>query len=129
MNKQRLGILILALIGMLTTFMPWATVSFLGMQRTIKGTDGDGWITIVLFLVVLILTLVLGKIKASIKGAALLGVIIPSVICFIIGAINIFSINGNSFGNVKYGLYVLTIVPLFIIIISFILKDKANSEA
>ena len=48
MNKQRIGILIAAGLGMLATFMPWLKAPVVG---TINGAEwkGDGWITFFLF--------------------------------------------------------------------------------
>lgn len=54
MNKQRLAILILAGLGALATFMPWVKAPIVG---TINGTKGDGWITLALFAVPLVISL------------------------------------------------------------------------
>ena len=45
MEKKRKFILIIAVVGMIGTFLPW--VSMFG--RSVSGTHGDGWITLVLF--------------------------------------------------------------------------------
>ncbi|HEY1602152.1 MAG TPA: hypothetical protein VGG64_21295 [Pirellulales bacterium] len=47
-HVQRVVILIAACAGMGATFLPWAQVPFFG---SLWGTAGDGWITLVLFLV------------------------------------------------------------------------------
>lgn len=41
MNLQRIVVLVLASVGMAATFLPWA--------GPIRGTHGDGWITLGLF--------------------------------------------------------------------------------
>ena len=46
MHRQRLVIAVVAVIGMLATFMPWVSVPIAG---TINGTKSDGWITLALF--------------------------------------------------------------------------------
>lgn len=51
MNQQRLIILIISALGILATFMPWATVPIVG---SINGSQGDGWITLILFAIGLI---------------------------------------------------------------------------
>ncbi len=45
MSAQRIGILLCALVGMVATFLPWASIGFI----SVAGTDGDGWITFGLF--------------------------------------------------------------------------------
>ena len=60
MNKQRLAILIVAGLGALATFMPWVKAPIVG---TINGTKGDGWITLVLFAVPLVISLLNDKTK------------------------------------------------------------------
>lgn len=45
MEKKRKLILIVAVVGMIGTFLPWASA----FGFTVSGTEGDGWITLVLF--------------------------------------------------------------------------------
>ena len=40
-------------IGIIATFLPWITTSILGTTISARGTDGDGWITLILFIAVL----------------------------------------------------------------------------
>ena len=75
MNKQRLGILIVASLGVLATFLPWVKGPFFtanGAQRT------DGWFTLALFAVPLVISLLNDKTKA-LKGGQLYGAIVPSL--------------------------------------------------
>ncbi len=48
MHKQRSLICLVAVVGMLGTFLPWVTLPFVG---TVYGTAGDGWITLGLFVI------------------------------------------------------------------------------
>jgi hypothetical protein len=54
-HVQRTWVGLAAAAGMLATFLPWINAPFLG---SVAGTAGDGWITLVMFLVVLLLVLV-----------------------------------------------------------------------
>lgn len=49
MNKQRLYVSIVSIIGMLATLMPWISVSAFSMTRNFAGTDGEGIIALFLF--------------------------------------------------------------------------------
>lgn len=54
MHKQKLTVLILSIIGMLCTFMPWVNIPLVG---ALNGTQRDGWISPVLFSIPVLLCL------------------------------------------------------------------------
>ena len=132
MHKQRIAILITAIIGGIGTFLPWAEVPFLG---SINGTEGDGWITLGLFAVPLILALI-GKSEEPLKGPKLIGASIASFFAAIIGFIDLNDISGLSGSNdmisqmmgdmvsVGSGLYVIIIAGIALPILAFALKGS-----
>jgi hypothetical protein len=135
MNKQRLAILIVAGLGALATFMPWIKLPIVG---TINGTiGGDGWITLVLFAVPLVMALLNDKTKA-LKGGLLYGAIIPSVVAGAIGVWTIIDFNSkmsdiddNPFakalgatGSIEFGLYLVVLAGIALPIVAFLIKDK-----
>jgi hypothetical protein len=58
-----------SIIGIVAAFLPWASITILGLTVTVSGIEGDGFITLVLFAVSLALCFIgtrsepLGKIK------------------------------------------------------------------
>ena len=52
MNRQRFAVLIVAIIGIIATFLPWYRIMEVG---TISGMSSSGWFTILMFIVTLIL--------------------------------------------------------------------------
>ncbi|MFR7824358.1 MAG: hypothetical protein ACLU30_15070 [Odoribacter splanchnicus] len=54
MNKQRVAVIIVALIGLIATFLPWYKIVQLG---TISGMSSSGWFTFIMFIIVIILAL------------------------------------------------------------------------
>lgn len=54
MNKQRFAVIIVALIGLIATFLPWYKIVQLG---TISGMSSSGWFTFIMFIIVIILAL------------------------------------------------------------------------
>jgi hypothetical protein len=84
-HKQRLGVLIAAAAGIVATFLPWIHAPIIG---SVSGTQGDGWITLILFLPAVILCLS-GDSTKPIKGGKRLGTVIPSLIASLIGAYKI----------------------------------------
>jgi hypothetical protein len=140
MNKQRLAILIAAGLGALATFLPWVKAPIVG---TINGTEGDGWITLVLFSVPLVISLLNDRTKA-VKGGILYGAIIPSIIAGIIGIWKIIDINNinkmsmseigdNPFAkalgitvSIEFGLYLVVLAGIGLPIAAFLIKDKES---
>jgi ABC-type phosphate transport system permease subunit len=134
MNKQRLAILIVAGLGALATFMPWVKAPIVG---TINGTKGDGWITLVLFAVPLVISLLNDKTKA-LKGGPLYGAIIPSLVAGAIGVWKIIEFNSkmsdigdNPFAkalgatvSIEFGLYLVVLAGIALPIVAFLIKDK-----
>jgi hypothetical protein len=134
MNKQRLAILIVAGLGALATFMPWVKAPIVG---TINGTKGDGWITLVLFAVPLVISLLNDKTKA-LKDGQLYGAIIPSLVAGAIGIWKIIDFNSkmsdigdNPFAkalgatvSIEFGLYLVVLAGIALPIVAFLIKDK-----
>jgi hypothetical protein len=124
--------MIAAIIGGIGTFLPWAQVPFLG---TVNGTEGDGWITLGLFAVPLILALT-GESQVSLKRTKLIFASVASFIAAIIGFIDLNDITSITGGNdmisqmmgdmvsVGSGLYVIIIAGIALPILAFALKGS-----
>lgn len=54
MNRQRFAVIIVAIIGMIATFLPWYKIMEVG---TISGISSSGWFTFIMFIIVIILAL------------------------------------------------------------------------
>lgn len=134
MSKQRLAILIVSVLGALATFMPWIKVPILG---TINGTKGDGWITLVLFTIPLVITLLNDKTKA-VKGGLLYIAIIPSLFAGALGIWKILDFNSkmsdtgdNPFAkalsasvSIEFGLYLVVLAGIALPILALLIKEK-----
>ena len=53
LNIADIIVAVAAVVGIIATFLPWVSSTVLGITFTAKGSDGDGWITFVLYLAVL----------------------------------------------------------------------------
>ena len=132
MNKQRLGILIVASLGVLATFLPWAK----GPLFIVNGAQrSDG-----LFVVPLVISLLNDKTKA-LKGGQFYGAIVPSIIAGIYGILAIVgthsmtsffnsemedNVFGQLFGNfsIGFGLWLVVLAGIALPIVAFKIKDK-----
>lgn len=133
MNKQRLAILIASVIGALGTFMPWVSLPIVG---SINGTKGDGYITLLCFLVPIVLS-ILGNRKTALSGVRMYGAIAGAGISSLIAIYKIIDFNSkmapasdNPFAqaiassvSIEYGLYVIAVTGLGVIASAFFVKD------
>jgi len=135
MNKQRLGILIAAAVGMLATFLPWIN-TFMG---SVAGSSGDGWISFGLFAIVLILVLT-GDKKTRLAGKKFIASLVMAVLA---GALGIWKIvdfkssmseamGGDPFSealgagfSIGMGLYLMVLAAIAVLVIGFIIKPAS----
>lgn len=54
MNKQKFAVFIVAIIGMIATFLPWYGIDTFG---TVSGMSSSGWFTFIMFALVLLIGL------------------------------------------------------------------------
>jgi|UniRef100_UPI00404AF761 hypothetical protein len=118
MNKQRLVVVATAVLGGMGSFLPWISImgiSANGMQ------GGDGYITLVLFLPALIISLVGDRTK-NLGMGKILGSIIPALLA---SAIAFMKISDIPMG-LGIGLILIAVAPLLMTIGAFVIKDKTN---
>lgn len=135
MNKQRLVILIIAILGMLSVFMPWVTMPIIG---SVNGARGEGWFVLLLYAIPVVLTLLNDRMK-PLQGFALYGAIIPGLLCCItaiwkiidfntsmsdLGTDNPFAKAMGSTVSIGLGLYIVALAGLAIPVAAFLLKKK-----
>lgn len=137
MNKQRLAIVVAAGIGMLCTFLPWASIPFIG---SINGTRGDGWITLLFFAVPLAIGLLTGQKSEEVDGVKLWASMGFALISGIIAIYKIVDFNSkmsnlsdNPFAkaisstvSVEWGLYLLALTGIALPALAWFLRGRNN---
>ena len=130
---KSLIIVIAAVLGAIATFLPWATVSFLGMSESVngfggEGVMGDGTITLILFIAICVLAGI--KFKGGMGTGFKVTITIISAIAAVIGMVEIANINGNSFGlaSVGFGVYLVIIAGIADAILPWIPMSEAASD-
>lgn len=136
-HKQRLGILIASGGGIIATFLPWIHAPIIG---SVSGTAGDGWITLMLFLPAVILSL-MGNVTKSIQGAKRLVLVISAMIASLIGLYKIIDLKSsmneglddNPFAEmfasavqVGFGLYLLVAAGFVVAFLAWYLDKERN---
>lgn len=135
-NNQRFALLSAAIIGLLSTFMPWVHISSV---RTIYGFENAGLFTFFLFLVPVIIILSHKKAKPIGKGLLLISVI-PSIIAGFIGiqrfvqfsslisnmSENAFTLRISDSMTIGIGLYLVIIIGFVLPFLAFLIKEKSK---
>lgn len=125
MHKQRLSILILSIVGIIGSFLPWIITPFL----TVSGTDGgDGWLCLGLYALPLIFTF-LGNRNLALKNGLLITIIILALLGSATGYYDytkMQDIPGN-FASAGMGLYMVIASGVLIAISSIVFKGKKET--
>ncbi len=133
MNKQRIAILIVSLIGALATFMPWASIPVFG---SINGTHSPiGKVSLVLFIIPMIMCF-LGNLTNEFKKTSIYIILTTSIFVFLLDLIQLVSHNLKNQNNtpldqllaevvsIGFGLYIAIIAGAMLPIFLFLLKSK-----
>ena len=78
MEKQKIAVMGLSAVGLIGTFLPWASVGGLAVDGTAGG--GDGYITLIFFAIVLLITSLSG-LKEQYTMKSLITVSILGLLC------------------------------------------------
>ncbi|WP_204106129.1 MULTISPECIES: hypothetical protein [Spirulina sp. CCY15215] len=134
-HKQKLAILGIAILGCLSTFLPWLHAPVIG---SVSGAKGDGWITLMLFIPAIVLSL-RGDRLTPLVGNLRLGATIPAGLAAFTGLWKIFALNSiasdigddNPFGamisssiEAGIGLYLLIAAGIALCVVAWVLEKR-----
>jgi surface polysaccharide O-acyltransferase-like enzyme len=143
MNKQRLSIIIVSLLGMASTFMPWVSVDGV----TENGAHSSSWITFAMFILCIVFAL-LGKQEKQMILGQRIAVILCSLIAIGYAVLIIWGLNTQmdkvsqhplfrfspeaqemlQHVVVGWGLYVLITAGLLIILLCMVFRKTIESK-
>ena len=132
MHRQRKLILIAAVVGIISVFLPWITISIFGLSESINGFHGWGILVFMLYVAAAVITCLGSRAQALEKNLWLL-VIACGVIALFAVIIEITSSSGGlgeepGFADADFGIGVwLTIAAsASIVLFAWIFKNPAN---
>ena len=114
-------------LGLLSSFLPWASIEFMGISKSVSGMDGgDGVISILLFLVTGILSL-----TANFANMITKIVISICALCSVLLGFYEISNLGKALGLVStgFGLYLLILMGVVVIGVLFGMKNQTSPSA
>lgn len=137
MNRQRFVVVIVAIIGMIATFLPWYRIVQIG---TVSGISSSGWFTFIMFIIVIILALrknlqddMSMGISWSVTIFSLLSsfVVLWRMIDVWFAKEGMFSLGGNMDGimgsqvSVGYGAWIVAIAGICIPFAAYLFRDRS----
>ena len=134
MHKQRVAIIIVSVIGMLATFLPWVNamnaMGNISVDGTHEGVARVGWFTLLLFGITVTLVLSGDKQKAISRGNAFYGAIVPSAIATFVGGVHIMWILDNlAIGeHLGIGMYLVVLAGIAVLVVAITLREKTNGK-
>lgn len=135
MNKQRFAVIIVAIIGMIATFLPWYRIAQLG---TVSGIASAGWFTFIMFIIVIILALRKNLQEDMTMGISWSVTIVSLLASFVVlwkmidvwfAKEGMFSLAGTetvlgSQVRVGYGAWIVVIAGICIPFVAFIFRNR-----
>ena len=121
MEKKRMFILIIAVIGMIGAFLPWYTV--FGTMN-VSGTEDGGWLTLILFAAGGAIAFFAGDKMEPLAKKFLSGVWIPAAIAFLLILTKIFRSRPGL--SLSIGVWVVALAALAQIFVTFFYKGAAG---
>ena len=121
MEKKRKFILIIAVVGMIGTFLPWASA----FGFTVSGTKGDGWITLALFAVGGAIAFFSGEKTEALKKKIMTAVWVPAALAAVIALLKIFKSRPAGL-SIGIGLYLIAIAGLAQVFVTLFFKGAGG---
>lgn len=121
MEKKRMLILIVAVIGMIGAFLPWYTI-FGSMN--VSGTEDGGWLVLILFAAGGAIAFFTGDRMKPLEKKFLSGVWIPAAIAFLLILTKIFRSRPGL--SLSIGIWVVALAALGQIFVTFFYKGTAG---
>ena len=129
MSKQRMFVIAAAAVGIISLFLPFASVTMLGITSSFStiGTGALGYLLMVMFAVSLLLAL-LGKPSTSLKMGSIIGIIICAAIALLFLLMNAASA-GDAGGDavevsLGIGFWLAMLVCVAMPVLAFVFKNK-----
>ena len=125
MHKQRLAVMIAAGVGVISTFLPWVTVSIFGFSTSVNGIGT--WQGILVFLLCVgagILSFMGEDRNRPIEANFVKFVAIAGGVSFLLMLLIVISGGGAGVGSLGMGAYLALIASLAVLAVPFVIKDS-----
>ena len=135
-HKQRLVIIVIAVVGIISTFLPWASVEVWGLRTSVSGISGDGWFVLIAMAAAIGLAAV-GKREETIDlqdPKFKWGLVGTGGVSALVALISFINVSGVPFTSVGFGVFLailtgaaLVVIPLKPELLENIIGNSSNS--
>ena len=127
MNRQRMIIAVLAVIGIVSVFLPWAKI----MGISISGTDAgnDGWIALALYAVALGMAM-MGDRTQPLGGKFKWGAVVAGLLAAAVGILNIMDVTKDLAAKyIGIGLWLTGLAGVLILVVALAMGGGSAPSA
>lgn len=122
MNKQRILILVLAILSIIGVFLPWVKIA----DQTISGSSTENGVIMLFLFAISVIVPLTGNLREFLKGFKLYFASIPSVLASFLGVYKVIDarhqFGENIFSFLGIGLYIVCITGFLILIVALLLR-------
>jgi peptidoglycan/LPS O-acetylase OafA/YrhL len=104
MHKQRKFVMIAALVGLISMFLPWIKISFMGISKSENGLHGNGFLILIAFIAAGVLAF-LGDQKSPMAKSAWLGTLGAGAVAILFWLINLLDVPKGAFKYISIGFW------------------------
>lgn len=105
MHKQRKFVMIAAAVGLISMFLPWIKVSFMGISKSENGLHGNGFLILFAFIAAGVLAF-LGDQKTPMAKSAWLGTLGAGAVAVLFWLINLLDVPSGAFKYISIGFWI-----------------------
>ncbi|HVZ96924.1 MAG TPA: hypothetical protein VG847_08625 [Chitinophagaceae bacterium] len=128
MNKQRKFVLIASVVGIISMFLPWFSISVFGYTQSVNGMHGWGTLAFICFLVTGGIAF-LGDQTKNIEKNMWLIVLVAGLVALIIAITRYFDVSDSIMGSslVGFGLYIAGIAAIGVIVSAYMFRSPTDN--
>ena len=127
MNKQRKFVLIAAVAGVISMFLPWVSISLLGFTQSVNGMHGSGILVFLCFAASGIVAY-LGDQTKNLDKTMWLVTLIAGALATLIVIWYIIDASGNAFGSfLGFGIYIAALAAIGVLLAAYIFRSPTDS--
>jgi hypothetical protein len=127
MNKQRKFVLIAAVVGVISMFLPWVSISLLGFTQSVNGMHGSGILVFLCFAASGIVAY-LGDQTKNLDKTMWLVTLIAGALATLIVIWYIIDVSGSAFGSfLGFGIYIAALAAIGVLLSAYIFRSPTDS--
>lgn len=126
MNKQRKFILIAAVVGIISMFLPWVRISFFGISTSANGMHGSGILVFLCFIGAGVVAF-LGDQTKNLDKTFWFIALACGVLASLIMVWNLIDVMGGGMSFLSIGFYLAVLAAVAVLLAAYIYRNPSDS--